>query len=58
MALFQGAFHVGFAGSALAFGALAEIAGYPPIFYGGGLCALVALIVLAASSGAPSPDHS
>jgi MFS family permease len=58
MALFQGAFHVGFAGSALAFGALAEIAGYPPIFYGGGLCALVALIVLAASSGAPGPDHS
>ena len=58
MALFQGAFHVGFAGSALAFGALAEIAGYPPIFYGGGLCALVALIVLAASSGSPGPDHS
>jgi MFS family permease len=49
MALFQGAFHVGFAGAALGFGALAETSGYPPVFYGGGLCAFTALILLIAA---------
>jgi MFS family permease len=51
MALFQGSFHVGFAGAALGFGALAESSGYPPVFYGGGLCALGALLLLVASGG-------
>jgi len=48
-ALFQGSFHVGFAAAAAGFGALAEAVGYPAIFYGGGACALVGLLVLAAS---------
>jgi len=49
MALFQGSFHVGFAAAAAGFGALAEAAGYPAIFYGGASCALVGLAVLAVS---------
>jgi predicted MFS family arabinose efflux permease len=48
MALFQGAFNVGFAAAALGFGVLAERAGYPPVFYVGGLCALSALFLLVA----------
>jgi MFS family permease len=56
MALFHGAFHVGFGGAALGFGALAESAGYPPVFYGGGSCALVALIALTASRAGREPD--
>jgi predicted MFS family arabinose efflux permease len=50
MALFQGAFHLGFATSALGFGWVAESHGYPPVFNGGGLCALAALVVLVASN--------
>jgi MFS family permease len=58
MALFQGAFHVGFAGAALGFGALAEVAGYPAIFFGGGACALVGLVVLAASPAGVAPGQA
>jgi MFS family permease len=58
MALFQGAFHVGFAGAALGFGMLAEAAGYPVIFFGGGMCALVGLAVLAASPAGVVPGQS
>jgi MFS family permease len=49
MALFQAAFNVGFAIGALALGLLADRAGYPAVFVAGGACALVALVVLAAS---------
>jgi predicted MFS family arabinose efflux permease len=49
MALFQGAFNVGFGAAALGFGVLAENSGYPPVFYAGGSCALAALLLLAAS---------
>jgi len=50
MALFQGAFHVGMAGAALGFGALADSAGYPPVALGGGLCAFSGLLLLLARS--------
>jgi len=46
MALFQGAFNVGFSGAALGFGWLADAIGYPPVFVVGSLCALVALGLL------------
>jgi len=49
MALFHGSFHVGFAAAAAGLGALAEALGYPAICYGGGACAVVGLLVLAAS---------
>jgi MFS family permease len=49
MALFQGAFHLGFAMAALLFGWVAESKGYPQVFNGGAACALIALVVLIAS---------
>jgi len=49
MALFQGAFHLGFAASALGFGWVAETVGYPPVFNGGAACAGIAWVLLVAS---------
>jgi len=55
MALFQSGFHLGFAGSAVAFGWLADAYGYPPVFYTGGACAAVALVVMLGSRARPAP---
>jgi len=49
MALFQGGFHVGFASAALGFGILADQQGYGPVFLGGGACALLGLVAIAAA---------
>ncbi len=49
MALFQTAFQVGFAVSALILGLIAEHAGYPSAFLAGGGCVLAALILFVAS---------
>jgi MFS family permease len=54
MALFQGAFNVGFSGAALGFGWLADAIGYPPVFVVGSLCALVALGLLVLT---PAESH-
>jgi predicted MFS family arabinose efflux permease len=54
MALFQGAFHVGFAGAALGFGVLAETVGYVPVFYGGGACAFVGVLAMITARERPA----
>lgn len=52
MALFQAAFNVGFASGGVALGALAEQAGFRPVFLVGGAGLVVALGVLVATPGA------
>jgi MFS family permease len=54
MALFQGAFHAGFAAAASGFGMVAAQRGYTVVFFGGGACALLGLLVIAASARRPS----
>jgi MFS family permease len=49
MALFQSGFHLGYASAALGFGFLADQHGYLSVFLGGGACALVGLVVIAAA---------
>ncbi|MFQ5415751.1 MAG: MFS transporter [Myxococcota bacterium] len=56
MAVFQGAFHVGFAGAAMGFGVLAEHSGYVPVFYGGGICALVGVLVMVTARARGATD--
>jgi MFS family permease len=46
MALFQSAFHLGFAGASYPLGRLADHAGYPALFLAAGVCAVMALAVL------------